>query len=110
MRSLIKLALVTAIILLSTAPMAHADAIDGNWCNPEGGNFEIRGSEILTPGGTRMAGVYTRHTFRYVAPDGDRASGQSTNMALIDNETLHLLIEGSNGEIEIWRRCSVHTS
>jgi len=31
-------------------------------------------------------------------------------MALIDNETLHLLIEGSNGEIEIWRRCSVHTS
>lgn len=110
MQSLIRLALVTAMFLLATAPMAHADAIDGNWCHPEGGNFEIQGPEILTPGGTRMVGDYTRHTFRYVSPDSEPAAGRTINMALIDDETLHLLVEGGEGEIGVWRRCAGHVS
>lgn len=110
MRLPIKIMLFAAFSLSMMTRTALADAIDGNWCHVEGGNLEIQGPKIMTPGGTRMTGEYSRHTFRYVAPNGERAAGSTINMALVDDETLHLLIEGGDGEIEIWRRCAVHTS
>lgn len=110
MKALLQLTLLTVLSLGVMTQMAYADSIDGNWCHTEGGNFEIRGSEILTPGGARMTGEYSRHTFRYVAPVGERAAGRTLNMAIIDDETLHLVIEESDGTVEVWRRCAVHTS
>lgn len=89
---------------------AQADAIDGIWCDTKGNAFEIRGNSITTPGGRQLSGAYTRHTFVYVAPEGERASGRTINMALVDDETLHLLIEQDGGNIEVWRRCTDRVS
>ena len=57
-----------------------------------------------------MTGEYSRHTFRYVAPAGERAAGETINMAIVDDETLHLLIESAGGNIEVWQRCTVNVS
>lgn len=109
MQRLITTVSIAAMLMAFIGP-AHADAIDGNWCHTEHGNFEIRGSSILTPGGTQMTGEYSRHTFRYVAPAGERAATKTINMAITDDETLHLIVEEVDGDIEVWRRCHVNTS
>jgi hypothetical protein len=100
--------LLTAL-LLNAAP-AHADAIDGNWCNPEAGYMEIRGADILTPGGTRMAGDYSRHAFRYIAPAGETRAGATLDMVLVDDDTIHLVNTTAPDGIEVWRRCSAPVS
>jgi hypothetical protein len=97
-------------VLIGVSGPAHADAIDGNWCHPAGGNLEIHGSDIITPGGAQISGDYTRHTFRYVAPTGERAEGHTINMASIDDETMHLIVEEPGATIEVWRRCAVNVS
>ena len=74
--------LVALLSLVASAGSAQADAIDGNWCHPQHGNFEIRGPNILTPGGQQMTGDYS----------------------------LHLLIKQANAQIEVWRRCTVNVS
>ena len=102
------LLLVLASMLVTTT--ARADAIDGNWCHTSHGNLEIRGENIITPGGTQMTGAYTRHTFRYVSPAGERAANQTINMAIVDDETLHLIVEGTDSGIEVWQRCRVNVS
>jgi len=102
--------LVALLSLVASAGSAQADAIEGNWCHPQHGNFEIRGPNILTPGGQQMTGDYSRHGFEYVAPAGERAAEESINLALVDDETLHLLIKQANAEIEVWRRCTVNVS
>jgi hypothetical protein len=43
-----------------TANPAHADAIDGTWCGPDGGTLSIDGPRIVTPGHARLTGEYTR--------------------------------------------------
>lgn len=100
--------LVLASMLVATS--AQADAIDGNWCHSSHGNLEIRGENIITPGGAQMTGTYTRHTFRYVSPEGERAANQTINMAIVDDETLHLLVEDTGNGIEVWQRCRVNVS
>ena len=40
---------------------ARADAIDGNWCGPDGRTLTIEGPRITTPGGTAMRGDHDRH-------------------------------------------------
>jgi hypothetical protein len=81
-----------------------------HWCHAAGGNLEIHGSDIITPGGAQISGDYTRHTFRYVAPTGERAEGHTINMASIDDETMHLIVEQPGATIEVWRRCAVNVS
>ncbi|MEH6752882.1 MAG: hypothetical protein V7788_01790 [Alphaproteobacteria bacterium] len=98
------------VMLVSFSTTAQADAIDGNWCHSEFGNFEIRGSNILTPGGLQMTGEYSRHTFRYIAPPGERAATKAINMAIVDDETLHLIVEEPDSSVEVWRRCHVNVS
>lgn len=109
MQALIK-AISIGVMLIAFSDTARADAIDGNWCHADHGNFEIRGSNILTPGGTQMTGEYSRHTFRYIAPTGERAATKPINMAIVDDETLHLIVEEADENIEVWRRCHVNVS
>lgn len=110
MRAQFIAALATVLPVLSSPP-AHADAIDGNWCNPEGGNLEIQGPRIITPGGNQIAGDYDRHGFRYVIPADEPRAGANVDMVLVDDDTLHRVeAPGANAPIEVWRRCSAATS
>jgi hypothetical protein len=43
--------------------LAQADAIDGHWCAADGRVMTIEGASILTPGGAKMTGDYSRHAF-----------------------------------------------
>ena len=101
---------IAAMLFLSAAP-AHADAIDGNWCNPEFGRLEIQGTRIMTPGGNRISGAYDRHAARYVVPSGERKAGAEVDMVLVDDDTLHRIVApGADAKIEVWRRCQAQVS
>jgi hypothetical protein len=91
--------------LLGAAGSALADAIDGNWCHTDGRRFSIRGSEIVTPGGTTMEGNYTRHYFTYVPPAQERGAGATVAMTLLNENTVHLRY-GEAGAQEVWLRCT----
>lgn len=95
-----------AIILL---PLVHsapalADAIDGDWCAPEGGkSLAIAGPNIRTPGGKETKGIYTRHAFSYVAPDGDPEPGIAVDMRLMGENAMRVTPQGRDPSV--WRRC-----
>jgi hypothetical protein len=91
-----------AIVLRPTA--AHADAIDGHWCHQDGRRLEIAGPVIVTPGGSRIEGIYSRHYFSYVAPAADTPPGVNVEMALVNEWTVHARAAGS--EPEVWHRCA----
>lgn len=97
-------AFVFAAVWLAAAPDAHADAIDGMWC--EGSrSMQIDGPAIVTPGGTSMTGDYDRHGFRYVVPPGERGAGKTVNMVLLGEYDLDVTVE--EGPTERWRRCKL---
>jgi hypothetical protein len=97
-------------LLLFTGP-AFADAIDGDWCHNDGRRFAIRGPEIVTPGGKRMAGNYSRHWFNYVVPAPEPGAGATIFMTLIDENTVQLRLgDNASAKPEEWRRCSTTTS
>lgn len=97
------LALAAAIL----APgAALADAIDGDWCSPGGArHLHIQGAKIKTPGGVNMEGVYTRHSFDYVAPAGEREAGKRVAMRLVNEQTVLFRPDGEPRE-EVWNRCN----
>lgn len=100
-----------AALLFLTAAPAHADAIDGNWCNPAFGHLEILGPQIVTPGGNRISGAYDRHGFRHVVPAGEPKPGAEVDMVLVDDDTMHRLVApGPDAKIEVWTRCQAHVS
>src|SRR5262245_16090896 len=66
-RELMRGMLVAAGGLCRLAAEARADAIDGEWCLGPA-HFAIDGPNILTPGGNRIQGNYSRHGFLYVVP------------------------------------------
>ncbi len=99
-----------AAISCGFALPAQADAIDGSWCHPQRGHLEIQGPQVVTPGGASLTGNYTRHTYDYVAPAGEAFGGKTVNMALVDDETVHLVIVDGPGNIEVWRRCTAPVS
>jgi hypothetical protein len=85
---------------------ARADAIEGNWCAPDGRTLTIEGPRITTPDGTVMKGDYDRHGFTYVVPAGEAGAGTQVTMVLLNEETVRLTAEAGSGP-EIWRRCDV---
>lgn len=95
------------IIMTAFAAMispAAADAIDGDWCSPEGGkSLTIEGSRIRTPGGKQITGNYGRHDFSYVAPDGDPVPGAAIDMRLMGEHAVRVTERG--GSTAIWKRC-----
>jgi hypothetical protein len=101
---------VVALALGLLASPAFADAIDGNWCHSDGRRFTIRGPEIVTPGGKRMEGNYSRHWFTYTAPAPEPGAGQTIFMALADENTVHLRLGEQTSTPETWVRCSPSVS
>lgn len=103
-----------AAALLSTTVVARADAIDGNWCKPDGKHMSIRGPNIVTPTGRHTQGDYDRHAFSYNAPPKDPDAGQTINMILVDEDTVYLRVGAAPGfgpgEAEVWNRCTLPTS
>jgi hypothetical protein len=97
----------TALLCLTLfAGPALADAIDGNWCHSDGRRFSIRGPEIVTPGGKRMEGNYSRHWFSYTAPAPEPGSGKTIFMTLADENTVQLRLGEPTSAPETWVRCS----
>ena len=89
---------------------AFADAIDGNWCHTDGRRFTIHGPEIVTPGGKRMEGNYSRHWFSYMAPAPELGAGKTIFMTLAGENTVHLRLGEQTTAPESWVRCSPSVS
>ena len=109
--------LASALIAAALLPMgsALADVIDGEWCHADGRHFSIKGPEIMTPGGNRLEGRYTRHSFDYVIPPAEPASGQTVSMILRNENTVHLSVgpaevSVTRGPVQVWLRCAPRTS
>lgn len=97
-------ALLSAALVALLAPPAFADAIDGDWCGPEGRHVAIQGPRIVTPAGNQLAGDYTRHSFAYVVPAKERDAGQTVAMRLLNEETVQVTPR-PGAAAEIWLRC-----
>ena len=95
-----------ALVLMLIAGPALADRIDGDWCfMKDGRRFTIHGPEIVTPGGKKMEGDYSRHAFSYAVPAPEPGAGQTVFMTLIDENTVNLRL-GAAGAMETWLRCT----
>jgi hypothetical protein len=68
-------------------------------------HFAINGPSILTPGGNRIQGSYSRHGFAYVVPGNEPGAGSEISMILLNEENVQLTRAGQNSSPEIWRRC-----
>ena len=98
-------------LLLASASIARADAIDGDWCSTDNQqHMTISGPDITTPGGKRMKGNYTRHAFDYIVPEGEAGAGETVNI-LLRGEYLAVSRQGAaDAPLKEWRRCAVRTS
>ena len=102
-----------ALALLAPAERAWADAIDGHWCFTDGRRISISGPDVVTPGGKRMTGDYGRHSFAYLAPDGETGAGSTVFMVQLNEETIWVRIgtpPSAAADSETWRRCSERIS
>ena len=98
-------------VLIASATLARADAIDGDWCAADGNqHMTINGADITTPGGKQIKGNYTRHAFDYVIPDGEAGAGETVNIFL-RSEYFAVSRQGaSDAPLKEWRRCALRTS
>jgi hypothetical protein len=99
-----------AVILGLSVVAAHADAIDGDWCQADGRHMTIRGPDIVTPGGTKMRGDYSRHSFSYVVPAGEPGAGETVSIVLLNELLAHGRQGGPNAPVQEWRRCAARVS
>jgi hypothetical protein len=86
---------------------AHADAIDGDWCNEDGSHVRIDGPKIDLGSGQIVEGNYTRHAFSYIAPPGDSEAGAEVKFVLSSDELMRRM---RNPDVmpehrDLWRRC-----
>ncbi|PSC02930.1 hypothetical protein SLNSH_21310 [Alsobacter soli] len=101
----VSLAVLAAGLPLLAASPCMADAIDGTWCNEKTGKtFEIHGPSIVTPGGARLEGAYTRHSFRYTVPEAEAPAGAAVAMRLLSENVVQVQA-GETSAPELWRRC-----
>jgi hypothetical protein len=100
------LAFVVSAATLFTATAARADAIDGDWCALDSAQrMNIQGANIVTPGGNRLQGNYTRHAFDYVVPSGETGSGQMVNIVLRGEYNAYSRQGAADAPVKEWRRC-----
>ncbi|MGI9405325.1 MAG: hypothetical protein ACR2O4_03045 [Hyphomicrobiaceae bacterium] len=96
------------VLLLAISP-AHADAIDGTWCSPSGDQVTIDGPNVITPGGNRIKGDYTRHTMNFQIPAGEDGAGRKLFMEQLHENALRVTtiaeVQAKPGPHEEWRRC-----
>jgi len=99
-----------AALTLQAGP-ALADRIDGNWCFPDGRHLTIEGPSIITPGGTRMQGLYNRHGFEYTVPAGEADAGAEVAMIQLNQYTIQVTTTppGATARSETWKRCDLTT-
>jgi hypothetical protein len=101
-----RLFLCVAAFAAAGAGAALADAIDGDWCSPNGArHLSIQGPKMVTPAGVAIEGSYTRHTFDYVAPAKDVEAGKRVAMRLM-GETAVLFQPEGEPQAQTWRRCA----
>ena len=74
------------------------------WAPGGASHFAIEGPNILTPGGNRIQGNYSRHGFTYVVPVNEAGAGGEINMVLLNEEMVSLTRKGETAAPEIWRR------
>lgn len=100
-----------AVVFLPASP-ALADKIDGNWCYMTR-TMSIDGPNIVTPGGTRMVGLYHRHGFEYTVPVGEADAGADVEMIQFDEYTIQVTTTPGTtagaARTEIWKRCDLTT-
>jgi hypothetical protein len=101
--SRLHLSMVAFFCLAATA--ARADVIDGDWCKADGKHMKIRGPEIVTPGGNRTHGDYTRHSFAYVIPTGESGAGETVSIVLLSEYLAHARQGGADAPVQVWNRC-----
>jgi hypothetical protein len=93
--------------LVSTA--AYADAIDGTWCaEKDHRQITIQGSSGTFPGGQKVSGDYTRHSFAFEVPPPLANAGQKIDMRLLGETVLRAIAisaDGTRSDPELWRRC-----
>ncbi len=95
----------TIVVLVGLASSARADAIDGDWCQANGKRMTIRGPEIVTPGGQKINGNYSRHYFSYVIPSGEAGAGAPVDIQLLGEYLAHER-QGTDPTVHEWRRCT----
>lgn len=101
----------SCVSLLFHAGVARADALDGDWCAPDGRHLTIDGPRVITPTGRRLEGNYTRHRFDYRIPDAEPQAGLILFMVQINETTAQVRIAADRAAAElataqIWRRCA----
>ncbi len=94
-----------AVIAIGLTGPALADAIDGEWCSDDGRRISIQGRSIVTPGGRRIDGAYTRHSFEYTVPPLEPDAGQQTTMRLLSETRMEVRVGTPESMPVLWRRC-----
>ena len=94
--------------LISGSLPALADAIDGDWCNKDGGHLRIDGPQIELAPGQVLEGTYNRHAFSYVAPANDPEAGTEIQFMLRSEEEMRRVRkpDAMPEHEDLWRRCS----
>jgi hypothetical protein len=101
---------ITLCLGLSFSSIALADAIDGTWCaDKDTRQITIQGTSATFPGGQKISGDYTRHSFAYEVPPPLANAGQKMDMRLLGETVLRAITISADGqtrsEPELWRRC-----
>jgi hypothetical protein len=101
------ISLAGALAMTTLAAPALADVIDGVWCFNDGRSLAIDGPSIITPGGNKIAGDYTRHSFFYTVPASEPNAGSVITMLLVNETTVNLWVGAAQqaGVAQVWRRC-----
>ena len=68
------------------------------------GPGSVNGPAIVTPGGSKTSGDYSRHAFSYVVPASEPQPGTTVMMRLLNEETMNLRAS-PEAAWETWRRC-----
>lgn len=97
------LAATLSAVLFGFVSPALADAIDGNWCRADGKRMSIDGPTIVTPGGQKTNGDYSRHAFSYVIPGGEAGAGGTVSIQLLGEYLAHA--RQGDSPVQEWRRC-----
>jgi hypothetical protein len=92
-------------MLLTSVQVSLADAIDGDWCRADGKRMKIHGPEIVTPGGNKTRGDYSRHRFSYVIPAGEADAGENVTIILLSEYLAHARQGSDAAPIQVWNRC-----
>lgn len=102
-----KIPCIAALIVPLLASTALADAIDGDWCSPDGAHVRIDGPSIELGNGAKIMGKYGRHDFAYIAPQGDTEAGAEIYFRLRSDDEMRRVRDpmAMPDHADIWKRC-----